>query len=489
MTGVETFIGFWGGVFGAGTTAAYVAAAITAVVVNAAIAYAIGKLLAPSFNDSRDVRAMQDTVRDNILPRRVVYGQAVAGGPLLWYEANGSDNNRLTLVVALTGHPVEDILGVWIDEEYLRIDGLGEAPFSYDNYNSANNAFNTDWSISQRPYNKITSSGKPAGRVIKNTGWGFATIEYVTDQTKSHVVTDQARAEHMAGYIDANNTASTRWVLDSTVKNSRDSQTGIYTASGRKVTNCSYIMVQLWFDQEIWTATPKVKFHVKGKRVYNPYKDPNLVQYGADSAGTHDLYDPDTWEWSEDWTLCVLDYLLDPFFGIGARASTNPDEIDNVLYNEIDWAQAIESYLESSAAYTTGLSPSDRYYSATGPRYTLNGLFEVDATPISIMESLLTSGSGRIIYSQGKYRIRAGYYKAPESEADIINEDMIIGPMTIQTHTPRADLFNKVGGSYINAGYDLTKDPDNQNNRPEFVNDEFPIVDPNAPNNPYEIED
>ena len=490
MATAAMFAGFWGGVFGAGTVAAGVAAAVTAIVINVAIAYVLGKILAPSFNDSRDVQGMQDTVRNNIMPRRVVYGQAVVGGPLLYYESTGTDNNFLHLAIALTGHPVEDIFGIFINDEYVRSYGLAASPFDSDNHNNVNNDLDVDWYVDAGLYNATTESGARAARFIKNTGWGFADHQYVTDETLGHVTADQARAELVATILGVR---GDRWTLGTSVKNTRDTQTGIYTAPGRKLTNCAWAYTRFAFDREIWQGFPRVRFHVKGKRLYNPYKDPALAAYGADSSGTHSLYDPDTWEWSEDWTLCVLDYLLNSSFGLAARASTNPDEIDNVLYNEIDWEQVIESYLVSSEIVSKGTDTGTQFYgSGVGPRYTVNGVFEVDATPVSIMDSLLACGAGKLIYSQGKYRIRAGYYKAPASEQDIINEDMIVGPMLFQSHTPRSDLFNKAGGNFINAGYDLENLPATGGaNKPEFVNDQFPLVDPkdSSGTNPYEVQD
>jgi hypothetical protein len=476
-----TFLGLTG-------TAAVVAASVTAIVINTAIAYALGKILAPSFNDSRDVRAMQDTVKNNTMPRRVIYGQAVTGGPLLWYETTATDNNALGMVIALTTHPVEDVIGVWIDDEYITMYGEAETPFDYKNHNSANNNLNDDWQVVEGLYNKQTSGGTQIATIMKNTGWGYAKKEYVNDETKNWVLADQARAEYIATKVGIR---EDKWILSTSVKDSRDSQTGRYTQAGRKITNCAYMWAKFLYNiadsEDGWKSFPKLKFHVKGKRVYNPALDPNLVAYGADSSGAHDLNDPDTWEWSEDWTLCVLDYLLDPNFGLGIRASTDPNDIDDILFNEIDWAQVIESYQVSSAIVSKGLTSGQRGYGSagTGPRYTINGVFEVDATPISIMESLLTSGAGKLIYSGGKYKIRAGYYKAPESESDIINENMIVGPMTFQTHTPRSDLFNKAGGTYINAQYDLEQNPDNDDNKPEFIDDEFPLVAPAQ----YETED
>ena len=183
--------------------------------------------------------------------------------------------------------------------------------------------------------------------------------------------------------------------------------------------------------------------------MYDPSKDSTLSAYGG--SGTHRIDDPDTWEWSDNWALTVLDYLINPFYGVGAKADTSDETFPA---NEIDWESFIDAVKDSNDSVSKGAnSPDD----GTQKRYTVNGVFETDATPISTMESLLASGAGKLFYRQGKYALKAGKYKAPASSTDIINEDMILSTMQISAHTPRSDLFNKVSGIYIDKGYDDTQ--------------------------------
>jgi len=349
----------------------------TAIIINLAIAAILGNLLAPDFNDTRDTEGLKKVLRTNIMPRRIIYGEGVTGGPFVTLETIGSEDNEnefLKYIIVLAGHPVEDILGMVLEDEYINIEGGSAGNASGG---PANN-LSSDYYVTPVPLgnNYPDNDNYHMIKLVKNCGWGYADNQYVTDKTDavtnphSNPVIDRTRASNISNSMG-------RWFLPSGTTRDAD---GLYTDAS--------------------VAGPDVK----GKRLYNPYLDADLVTAGADSGGTHDLSDPDTWEWSEDWTLCALDYLLNKAYGIGAKANTDPNNWDDISLNEIDWAGMIQSYLDSSEEIPNGPAEG-RYDHGTGPRYTINGVFETGGTPISIMESILTSGGGELVYSQGLYSL------------------------------------------------------------------------------------
>jgi hypothetical protein len=466
----------------AGVTSLTLAGVAVAAVINIAIAALLGKILAPDRTDGRDTRGLQRTVRNNILPRRVVYGECLAGGPYVVLETIGNNNEELTFVIALAAHPLDDVLGVILNDQYLNIGGTW--PTSGTNNNDLSSTYHIDNGVFG---SLLTNTDRfELVKLVKNLGYGYADFNYVTDGASTGATDDRTRAAEISSTFDD--------ALDWTTPTStvRDSTTGLYDndiapENRAKLTNIAHIMCRFRYEPAIFSGWPTPNFHVKGKRLYNPYLDPNLAAFGADSAGTHDYNDPDTWEWSEDWTLCALDYLINTEYGLGAKVDLS-DPL-NPSVNEIDWEAMIQSYLESSEIIDNGLFSTDPDY-GTGPRYTLNGLFEVGDTPISIMEAILTSGGGELVYAQGRYSLRSAVYRAPNSENDIINEDMIVGPLNIQTHAPRSDLFNKAAGVYVDKGYDESLGK-NGTNLPLFVSADFELVDPldSSGFNPFEVID
>ena len=439
---------------------------VAAVVVNLAISALLGKILAPEVPQSaRDTKALQSTISSNISPRRVCYGEAITGGPFLLMETWGSSNQFLNMVIALTTHPIEDVIGVFIDDQYVHIAGQGGAT------NTATNDLDTDYYVNVGKYG--IGEATQHVRIIKNLGWGYADFDYVTDTDSVKAQNDRLRTQLI------NEVLEQQWSPPlPNNSSSRNGTTGLYS-SGYKATNCAYIMLHFVYNPDVWTSIPKVKFHIKGKTLYNPQQDASLVSLGADSAGLHDLSDPDTWEWTDNWALCILDYLKDNIFGLGAKTSGE--------LVEIDWAEAITAYNNSAEIIPNGYTTP---FAGNVSRYTLNGIFEVSATPISNMEAMLSCGTGELIYSQGKYKIRAGVYRPPAGDASVINEDMITSPLNIRTHTPRSDLFNKVAGIYVEAGYDRDLTPSDSSNKPIFEPSDFPIVDPlDGGLNPYETID
>lgn len=447
------------------------------VIVNLATAAIFGKILAPNRPKSAGDKGLQDLISDNVASRRVAYGECIVGGPYAVLETEGDNNHWLKMIVPITTHPVEDILGIFIDDEYVNIAGNDDDP---DTQIDKDNGY---FVISGK-FGGTTYPAIDVVKIIKNCGWGWADYQYVTDETiiesgsKQTPLKDQVRSQAMADNLIV------AWDPPASPQN-RDSGTGLY-GEGYKLTNCAHIFVALKWNRDVFAGFPKLKFHIKGKRLYNPKKDSTLSEYGG--SGQHRLNDPDTWEYSDDWTLCCLDYLLNKSYGLGARTDG--------LLNEIDWKSFIDSYVVSSNTIDTSWFWRVIRSLTQGPRYTVNGIFETSSTPIAAMEALITSGGGNLVYAQGKYKIFPAAYRAPGPN-DIINEDMIVSPLQIRTHTPRSEIFNKAAGIYTDIGYNpyspITNEPDSAGeiNRPKFEPTDFAIVDPldSSGTNPYEVQD
>ena len=162
---------------------------------------------------------------------------------------------------------------------------------------------------------------------------------------------------------------------------------------------------------------PRLGFKVKGRKLWDP----------RDSSQDPD--DAATWSWSNNWALCVLDYLRADF---GLEASL--EEID--LESFISAANISDEPVEMG----TGDSPSVQ------ARYTCDGVIDLADTPIEIMEDLLSAGAGALSYSQGKYHLFAGAYLTPTVT---LSAEDLAGPIEIETGVERRSLFNAVRGTFV----------------------------------------
>src|SRR5210317_1235963 len=134
---------------GLGETGAFIASLVATTVINTAIASVLGKLLAPSIGSGRDTRGLQTTVKNNISPRTVIYGEALVGGTLIEINTGGDSNKFLDMIIVLATHPVEDVLGVFVADQYIDIHG--------DNYN--NNALDPAYNVKDGGKFGSTDSG------------------------------------------------------------------------------------------------------------------------------------------------------------------------------------------------------------------------------------------------------------------------------------------------------------------------------------------
>jgi len=178
----------------------------------------------------------------------------------------------------------------------------------------------------------------------------------------------------------------------------------------------TYLYARLKFDTKVFpNGVPNIKALVRGKQVYDPRKT------------THNWSDPATWEWSDNWALCCLDYNRFEA-GVGAAAH----EID------LSYFAAAANDSDQLVEYKTGKFEK---------RYTCNGTYNTDVSPSSIMEKMLTAGAGMHVYVSGQYRLYAGVYQGPE--VLVLTEDDAAGDIDVRPYTPRSDLCNAVRGTFV----------------------------------------
>ena len=396
LTAVGSFATF-GAV--AGTAAAVVgAAAIVGGV------FAASKMLKPKINFSVDDndRSRQTTVRSTTEPRKLVYGETMVSGPLTYAQVSGANNKYLHQVVALAGHELTQISKVFLDDK------------SIDLTNSAI----YDPTQQSEPFSvrsgffgpKNNEAGSSETVVYIDTRLGTASQTAYAGLRSDSVTSQEYLSTHRG-----DNVASlyTRWTINEG-------------------------------SREVWDEVGNVqniKALVKGKKIYDPRLEVAANNDDPDYAGnsptspSYVVYDNDTLstasidrgEQGRNPALMIADYLMDDKFGLGIPSS------------KIDWAAIIAAADDCDTLVPIPSSATQKRFFGSGV------IFGADPYAKSI-EKILSGMNGSLVYSQGKYIVRAGVYVAP---TESITEDDIIGEVDIRTAIPRSDRLNQIKGLFI----------------------------------------
>ena len=183
--------------------------------------------------------------------------------------------------------------------------------------------------------------------------------------------------------------------------------------SSHKGTGIAYITTH-WLlkddSQEIWDKyTPtNIKALVEGRKVYDPRTE--LTAYSDNPA------------------LCVADYLTNTEFGMGISSS------------RIDWTSI------TNAANACDVLVDTPDGTDSQKRFTCNGVLFATDTHKTNINKLLSSMNGLLTYTNGTFVIRAGVYEAPTVS---LNENDLIGGVSVKTSVERSDRFNTITGTFI----------------------------------------
>ena len=348
-TGIGQGLGFsTAGINMAGLVGTFITAAGTQLVLGA-----INKKLAPDIDLPELGTNLQQgttvTSKSPIAPHRIIYGKTRVGGTIVYAESTGSTNDFLHMVIAITGHEINNVTKIFFNEE--------EVPTTQDGSDS--NGIARLFPSSGNEYD-----GKARFKVHKGTDAQSADADLVSDISQ--------------------------WTTN------------------HRLRGVSYVYVRLSFDSDVYpNGVPNISFEVEGKKVFDPR-----------SSAT---------AFSTNPALCIRDYLLNEDYGLNADAT----EINDTNI--------------SSVANTCDETVSITNPSGTEKRFTMNGTFKLDKSPKSILENMLSSVAGHLIYSNGQFKIRPAIYETPSVTLD---ENDLRGGISLNTRISKKELFNAVKGLY-----------------------------------------
>ena len=185
-----------------------------------------------------------------------------------------------------------------------------------------------------------------------------------------------------------------------------------------------YAAMSFWYDQDVYEGgLPNVSFLVRGRPVFDP------------RISSHSQGNPSTWGYSANPALCLLDYMCDPVYGLGLSYS----DFDSTSF------LAVANYCDESVEYKSG-DGSQSNLTLSSPRYVISGQISTENSIRSNVQDILSSMAGKLSYSNGKYFLESSQPKVAEST--IVDEDMMVGAISLVTKSSRQNQYNTVQGRF-----------------------------------------
>ncbi len=176
----------------------------------------------------------------------------------------------------------------------------------------------------------------------------------------------------------------------------------------------AWLRLTLRFDQEKFPyGVPNVKSELWGKEIYDPRTEKTA--------------------WSNNGALVILDYYRH-YLGV-------PD-------SDIDW-DAFKS--AADICDETVQTPDGK----SEPRYTLNGAYELEESPASVLEMMHKCVAGEPTYIAGKHGILMQVYNGPALLT--IDESQIIDTVTVTPELSLRDATNAIYGTFVDAEQQYNK--------------------------------
>lgn len=168
---------------------------------------------------------------------------------------------------------------------------------------------------------------------------------------------------------------------------------------------------------------PDIQAFVRGKKCYDPREE------------SHDIDDPETWEWTDNVALCAADFLMNVDFGMKTSAS------------KIRWGTSASDHGSVWWAADKCDEEVDLANGGTEKRFTCNGTFKVgEIDNGTLLQNFARAMAGAITTIGGIFHFFPGVYVAPEIE---LTNDDILSVVQTDVMPSRQSTFNAVAGRFI----------------------------------------
>ena len=350
--------------------------------------------------------------KDPISPRQIIYGSRRVGGtivaigtsdyvkrlyendgaePFLRYQ--GNNNKFLHQVIAIAGHEITSIDELYFNELKVSNGAISGDQFPFD--------INTDF---RNLFDAAPTAGSQAHVCRFRLGTSNQTA--ISDLIFN---SSDLQPPYQADY--SGDSSYPFRTAEAYVSNSDDPVSFAGIDSNFKLNDTAFIYFRGFHDNGLYKdGVPKITVKVKGKPIHDPRTGTTAVDSQLDNPA-----------------LIIRDYLLDTKYGLGVAS----DEIDETAFETA--ADACDALVSDGDG-------------GTQKRYTMSAVFNSENTPREVIDKMLTSCGGQLVYTNGKFRLLVGEYRTPSIS---LNEDHLISAIRISTKNSARQSYNKVQGTFF----------------------------------------
>lgn len=411
------------------------------------------------------------TSRQPVAPRRVLYGSNRVGGIITFLHTTGANNEKLHIVISLSGHEVNAITAMYFDGVAVPYDGSGNATgnfagFAHVEFNlgtraqasfpgliAAAPAFWTaahrqrgcagayvalTWDVNKFPNGVPNITFDVQGRKlydprtgtqVYSTNAALAIADYLTNarfglvgQTKYPLTAAMLTNSGMTGFnaaqcVDADITTAGF--------NTGSAVTGatVTIDLGAGVTG-EFRRCRLYLSASLWLSVLNID-----------YSDDNSTWHSAATS-----FAPDIIGWNE------VELAPNGAHRYWRIYLTNTPGAGAMTVNEIElYSSDVDSVQLIAAANTCDEAVA---LSAGGNenRFTINGSFDTSEAPAAVIGRMNSAMAGSVLYIAGLWGIFPGIWRAPTIS---LSDSDLRAAFTVQTRMPHRNLYNGVKGTYI----------------------------------------
>ena len=407
----------------------------------------IGQKLAPKIDPPNFGTALESgitvTSKAPTAPYRIIYGESRVGGTIVYAETTSATNEFLHMVIVFAGHEVDEIKTIFLGDDIVSLETTS---------NDSNGI----------PIFTPTGSDQYNGKLLVKKHLGnpdqLADANLVSDVgqwTTAHKI--QGKTYIYAKFtfdkdVYPNGVPNISAIIKG--KKLYDPRATSFTASSSSVSTTNNTITLSshglsTFDRATYDTNSNTAIGgLSNGSIYNVIKiDNNTIKLASTyancvagtpisltsvSGSTTQKFNFTTF--SDNPILATRDYLKDTTYGM---------QVEDVEINDTNFIASANTCDETVAV----ANPS-----GTEKRFTCNGSFQLSQSPKVIIENLMTTIGGFLIYSNGQFKIIPSNYLSPTVT---LNENNLRSGISINSRISKKELFNAVKGLYSEPANDF----------------------------------
>ena len=406
----------------------------------------IGQKLAPKIDPPNFGTTLESgitvTSKAPTSPYRIIYGESRVGGTIVYAETTSSTNEFLHMVIVLAGHEVDDMPTVFLGDDEVALETTSNdsngipifTPTSSDQYNGKlrikKHFGNADQLADANLVSEVsqwTTNHRIQGKAYIYAKFTFDKDVYpngvpnVSAIVKGKKCFDPRATSFTAssGNVStSNNTITLSSHGLSTFDRAKYDVNG-NTAIGGLADGTEYFVIKVDANT------------IKLATNYSNALGGTAISLTSVTGSTTQKFNFTTF--SVNPVLATRDYLKNTIYGM---------QVEDVEINDTNFIASANTCDED----VTVANPS-----GTEKRFTCNGSFQLSQSPKVIIENLMTTMGGFLIYSNGQFKIIPSSFLSPTVT---LNESNLRSGISINSRISKKELFNAVKGLYSEPAND-----------------------------------